>query len=71
MDTRDVEIVIDGMACGHCSGRVEQALNAMEGVSATVDLAKKTAFVKVNGNVTNEELSNTVSNCGYTVLEVK
>ena len=71
MDTRDVEILIDGMACGHCSGRVEQALNAMEGVSATVDLAKKTAFVKVNGNVTNEELSNTVSNCGYTVLEVK
>ena len=71
MDSRKVEIVIDGMACGHCSGRVEQALNALEGVSATVDLAKKTAFVTVTGDVSNDKLSATVTDCGYTVVEVK
>ena len=71
MDSRKVEIVIDGMACGHCSGRVEQALNALEGVSATVDLAQKTAFVTVTGDVSNDKLSATVTDCGYTVVEVK
>ena len=71
MDSRKVEIVIDGMACSHCSGRVEQALNALEGVSATVDLAQKTAFVTVTGDVSNDKLSATVTDCGYTVVEVK
>ena len=71
MDTRKVEIVIDGMACGHCSGRVEQALNALEGVSASVDLGQKTAFVTVTSDITDEKLSATVTDCGYTVVEVK
>ena len=71
MDSRKVEIVIDGMACSHCSGRVEQALNALEGVTATVDLAQKTAFVTVTGDVSNDKLSATVTDCGYTVVEVK
>ena len=71
MDSRKVEIVIDGMACGHCSGRVEQALNALEGVSATVDLAQKTAFVTVTGDVSNDKHSATVTACGYNFVEVK
>ena len=33
---------IEGMMCAHCSGRVEKALNALEGVTATVDLAAGT-----------------------------
>ena len=36
---------IEGMACGHCSARVEKALNAIDGVSATVDLEAKTASI--------------------------
>ena len=71
MDSRKVEIVIDGMACGHCSGRVEQALNALEGVSASVDLGQKTAFVTVTSDITDEKLSATVTDCGYKVVEVK
>ena len=34
-------IKIEGMACGHCSARVEKALNAIDGVSATVDWKPK------------------------------
>ena len=36
---------IEGMMCGHCTGRVEQALNALEGVKAEVSLDNKTATV--------------------------
>ena len=41
------EILIEGMMCTHCSGRVEKALNSVNGVKATVDLEKKTAFVTI------------------------
>lgn len=71
MESRKVEIVIDGMACSHCSGRVEQALNALEGVTATVDLAQKTAFLTVTSDITNEKLSESVADCGYKVVEIK
>lgn len=71
MESRKVEIVIDGMACSHCSGRVEQALNALEGVTATVDLAQKTAFLTVTSDITNEKLSASVADCGYKVVEIK
>lgn len=69
--TRKVSIKIDGMACAHCSGRVESALNALDGVKAAVDLEKKTAFVEVTGSVSNEKLTETVSACGYTVVSVQ
>lgn len=38
-------IKIEGMSCSHCSKRVEEALNAIEGISATVDLKKKKATI--------------------------
>lgn len=58
-------ITIEGMMCTHCSGRVEKALNAIEGVTATVDLAAKTATV--TGDVTDEVLRKTVEDAGYKV----
>ncbi|MBQ0165653.1 MAG: heavy metal translocating P-type ATPase [Treponema sp.] len=70
-DMRDVEIVIDGMMCTHCSGRVEAALNTLEGVEAKVDLAKNTAFVKADAAVSDEMLSKAVTDAGYTVVSVK
>lgn len=70
-DMRDVEIVIKGMMCSHCSGRVEAALNAIDGVEAKVDLAKNTAFVKASNAVTGEALAKAVTDAGYTVVSVK
>ena len=32
------EMLIEGMSCMHCSGRVEKALNGLDGVNAKVDL---------------------------------
>jgi heavy metal translocating P-type ATPase len=64
-------MVIEGMACAHCSGRVEKALNALEGVTATVDLAQKTATINLSGAVSDAALKNAVTAAGYTVVELK
>ena len=66
-----MEIKIEGMSCSHCSGRVEQALNAIDGVSAKVDLEKKTAFVTSSENITEEQIKAAVEDAGYTVVSVK
>ncbi|MEF9959174.1 MAG: heavy metal translocating P-type ATPase [Niameybacter sp.] len=63
-------IVIEGMSCGHCSGRVEKALNALEGVSATVDLEAKTATVQLSKEVSDLELKQAVEKAGYDVVRI-
>ena len=60
---------IEGMSCGHCSARVEKALNALPGTKAKVDLASKTATVKGCDDV--ELLKSTVSALGFTVTDIK
>jgi Cu+-exporting ATPase len=64
-------IIVEGMSCGHCSGRVEKALNAMEGVEAKVDLAAKTATVTLSKEVNDAELKKSVEDAGYEVIEIK
>jgi len=64
-------MIIEGMSCSHCSGRVEKALNALDGVEATVDLEKKTASVTLDKEVSDDLLKSTVSDAGYTVIELK
>ena len=61
---------IEGMACGHCSARVEQALNALDGVSATVNLEAKTAAVTLAHPVDDTVLSKAVTDAGYTVISI-
>ena len=69
--TMKKEIVIDGMMCMHCSGRVEKALNAIEGVTAKVELDKKIAFVECPDGFDTSILTKTVTDAGYTVIEIK
>ena len=63
------KIFIDGMMCMHCSGRVESTLNGMEGVSATVNLEEKCAYVKADDSVTNEALKESIEAQGYKVVK--
>ena len=56
---------IEGMACGHCSARVEKALNAIDGVSATVDLEAKTASITLTTPVDDQVLIKAVTDAGY------
>lgn len=60
-------IKIEGMKCSHCSGRVERALNAIPGVQATVDLAKKTAVVTSGSEIDDSVLERAITEAGYTI----
>ncbi len=64
------KIVIEGMSCAHCSGRVEKALNALDGVSASVDLASKTAAVRLTKQVSDDALKSAVTGAGYEVVSI-
>jgi len=59
-------IVIEGMMCPKCTGRMEKALNAIEGVEAKVDL--KGADVTVAAGVADQTLIDTVTSTGYTFV---
>ncbi|NCB62520.1 MAG: cadmium-translocating P-type ATPase [Clostridia bacterium] len=62
------KILIEGMSCAHCSGRVEKALNSLPGVTAKVDLAAKTATVQ--GDSADAALKKAVEDAGYTVVSI-
>lgn len=62
-------VIIEGMMCTHCSGRVEQLLNEVEGVTATVDLSDKSATI--TGTVSDEIIKKIITDAGYTVVEIK
>jgi len=62
---------IKGMSCGHCSARVEKALNSIDGVEATVDLPSNTAKLELSKEVSYETLKATVDNIGYEVVGEK
>lgn len=63
-------IKIDGMSCSHCTGRVEQALNAIDGVSVQVSLEDKAAYVTLSKDVPDEVLAQAITAAGYTVVSV-
>ena len=62
-------MVIEGMMCPRCQAHVEKALNAIEGVTATVDLEKNTATI--TGDVSDEILTKAVTDAGYDVISIK
>lgn len=61
---------IEGMMCGHCTGRVDKVLNALEGVQAEVSLEDKAAYLTITGEVSDELLKKTVEDEGYQVVEI-
>lgn len=62
-------LFIEGMSCPHCSARVESALNAIDGVKASVDLKKKRAAVETD--VADDVLIKAVEDAGYKVKKIK
>ena len=62
---------IEGMMCHHCTGRVDKALNEMDGVSATVSLEGKSAEVELSKDISDEELVKVVTDAGYEVVDIQ
>ena len=62
----EIELVIGGMTCASCAARVEKKLNKLAGVNATVNYATEKARVTYAGDVTPDDLVETVERTGYT-----
>ncbi len=71
-DKMEKIIKIDGMWCKrlHCSSRVEKALNAIEGVSAKVNLEEAYAKISLSADVSNQTLKDAVADAGYEVVSI-
>lgn len=65
-------MIIEGMACGHCTARVQKALEAVEGVTAvTMSLEAKSAEVVAQKEIADDVLKNVVTEAGYEVVEIR
>ncbi len=64
----ELRLDIGGMVCGNCAARVQNALNALPGVSAKVSIETKQAVVKYEDGVDPETIRAAVRSCGYAVL---
>ena len=62
-------LTVDGMHCSNCARRVENALNSMDGIWATVNLEKKNVQVLSKNPMEKNQLSKAVSDAGYTVID--
>lgn len=64
------ELLIGGMSCGGCAQNVENALNTLDGVWATVTFADHTARVRSKNPIDREALEAAVRDAGYYVMKL-
>ena len=62
---RRVELDVSGMTCAACAARVENRLNKLDGVRASVNYATRVATVDAPDAVSAEELCDVVEKAGY------
>lgn len=64
-------LTVEGMMCQHCAAHVEEAVGKLPGVKGVkVDLAKKTATVKVDNEIAKEDYAKAIEDAGYILVEV-
>ncbi|MCR5665993.1 MAG: heavy metal translocating P-type ATPase [Eubacterium sp.] len=64
-------IGIEGMMCPHCEARVNEALNAIDGVSAVASHEKDNAVCELSADVSDDVLTKAVTDAGYTVTSIQ
>ncbi len=62
-------VIIEGMMCPRCQAHADKALNALPGVTATVDLESKTATVI--GEVSDQAIIAAIDEAGYKVISIR
>ena len=64
------QLRIDGMTCQNCARHVQNALNALGGTLANVNLGERSATVRMKQLVPEQTLRKAVKDAGYTVMAV-
>jgi Cu+-exporting ATPase len=71
-DAMNKTMIIEGMMCTHCTGRVEKALSAIDGVSAVeMSLEGKSASLTLSKEVNDQTLTDAVTQAGYEVVSIR
>ncbi len=65
------DLKIEGMMCQHCQKHMTDGLNAMEGVTAEIDLEAGIAHVTSERAISEEEFKKVVTDTGYTLVSVE
>jgi len=60
-----VEFAVSGMTCGACAARIQDRLNKIDGVDASVNYATETATVRTRFGIQTDELIQAVEEAGY------
>jgi copper chaperone CopZ len=63
-------ISIEGMSCGHCTGRVEKALSGLENVKV-IEVSVDAKHAVVETTVEDSILKETVEDAGYDVIGIQ
>ncbi|TDV53607.1 heavy metal translocating P-type ATPase [Actinophytocola oryzae] len=64
------ELLIGGMTCASCAARIEEHLNELDGVAASVNYATEKAKVTLAGDVSAQQVIAAVEEIGYTAKPV-
>ena len=69
-DTSTITFDVDGMTCASCASRIERVLSRQDGVdTASVNLAGRSATVRIGDTVDPEALARAVNAIGYELTE--
>jgi Cu+-exporting ATPase len=60
-----LELSVTGMTCGACAARIQDRLNEIDGVEASVNYATETATIHLSRTLPAEELVRAVEDAGY------
>jgi Cu+-exporting ATPase len=69
-NTMKKTMIIEGMMCPHCQNAVTKALNGLDGVSCTVSLEDKAAYITAEGKVSDDDMKQVVIDGGYKVISL-
>lgn len=67
---KELTLTIEGMMCAHCQKHATDALNALEGVTAEVNLEEKKAYVKADREIADEVFKKAIADAGYEVTGI-
>ena len=67
---KELTLTIEGMMCMHCQKHATDALNAIEGVSAEVNLEEKKAYVKTDREIDDAVFKKAIADAGYEVTDI-
>lgn len=68
---KKIRIEIEGMTCSNCEGHVKEELGKIKGVkNINVSAKNKEATLKVEEEVSEEDLKNAVETAGYEPIKI-